>query len=112
MPTVSHDRNSLPVRSATILAPFSPTDAPSVARYSALVGGILYGISHRRTLMAEEHKHKAERAVHQREELIQQARKMWKEKQNPIKSSGIITNPEDPNFDLEKLIAKWEAESK
>ncbi|KAG8878858.1 hypothetical protein FRB97_002145, partial [Tulasnella sp. 331] len=101
MPTVSHDRNSLPVRSATILAPFSPTDAPSssrgtvvmsttvnVARYSALVGGILYGISHRRTLMAEEHKHKAERAVHQREELIQQARKMWKEKQNPIKSSG------------------------
>ena len=26
--------------------------------------------------------------------------------------SLVITNPEDPNFDLEKLIAKWESESK
>lgn len=24
----------------------------------------------------------------------------------------VITNPEDPQFDLEKLIAKWEADSK
>lgn len=27
-------------------------------------------------------------------------------------SLTVITNPEDPQFDLEKLIAKWEADSK
>lgn len=25
---------------------------------------------------------------------------------------AVVTDPEDPRFDLEKLIAKWEAESK
>lgn len=26
--------------------------------------------------------------------------------------STVITNPDDPNFDLEKVLAKWEAEYK
>ena len=27
-------------------------------------------------------------------------------------ATTVVTDPEDPRFDLEKLIAKWEAESK
>ena len=30
----------------------------------------------------------------------------------PSFSFPVVTDPEDPRFDLEKLIAKWESESK
>ncbi|KAG8904749.1 hypothetical protein FRC00_013793 [Tulasnella sp. 408] len=84
----------------------------NVVRYTGLIGGILYGISHRRTLQEQENHRKAEHAAHHREDLIKQARQAWKDKQEASKGSGLITNPDDPNFDLEKILAKWEAESK
>ncbi|KAG2118167.1 ATP synthase E chain-domain-containing protein [Suillus discolor] len=81
----------------------------NVARYSALLSGVFYGIYHRRSLQKAHDQEKEHHAIHQREQLISQARDAWRHKQeSPKESDGIITNPEDPRFDLEKLVAKWE----
>ncbi|KAI7644401.1 hypothetical protein KC319_g12313, partial [Hortaea werneckii] len=39
-----------------------------------------------------------------KEKLIQQARDEWQRKTQPQSGSGVISNPEDPNFDLEKYL--------
>ncbi|KAF7965273.1 hypothetical protein HWV62_28834 [Athelia sp. TMB] len=84
----------------------------NVARYSALATGVLYGILHRRTLQKAHDEHKEHHAIHQREHLIKEAKEAWRKKQEaPKNGGGIITDPEDPKFDLEKLFAKWEAEA-
>jgi len=81
-----------------------PSPTVNVVRYSALVGGIFYGIAHRRTLQAKENKRREHETEHHREELIAKARKAWLDSQKPPQKDGVITNPEDPNFDLEKWI--------
>ncbi|KAF7794338.1 hypothetical protein EIP86_005472 [Pleurotus ostreatoroseus] len=84
-----------------------------VVRYTALLSGIFYGISHRRTLQKAHDEEVKHHAIHEREHLIAQAKEAWKKKQEESsKSDGVITDPENPAFDLEKLIAKWESESK
>lgn len=80
----------------------------NVVRYTALLSGVVYGIYHRRTLQNAHDADKAHHAKHERETLIAQAKEAWKQKQAGNKD-GVISNPEDPRFDLEKLIAKWEA---
>ncbi|KAJ3774374.1 ATP synthase E chain-domain-containing protein [Lentinula raphanica] len=85
----------------------SPT--VNVARYSALFAGVFYGFYHRRTLQAAHNESKVQHAAHDREHLIAEAKEAWKNKQVAEKpSDDVITDPEDPRFDLEKLIAKWE----
>ncbi|TFK42028.1 ATP synthase E chain-domain-containing protein [Crucibulum laeve] len=83
----------------------------NVVRYSALVSGIAYGWYHRRTLQAAHTQHKVEQAVHDRERLVAEAKKAWKTKQEAVNDTTLVTDPEDPQFDLEKLIAKWEKSS-
>ena len=95
--------------------------------------GVFYGISHRRTLQKAHDEEVRKHAVHEREHLIAQAKEAWKKKQEPPKAGDgesllralpatlrhttttplatVVTDPEDPRFDLEKLIAKWETES-
>ncbi|KAG2155711.1 ATP synthase E chain-domain-containing protein [Suillus clintonianus] len=81
----------------------------NVARYTALLSGVFYGIYHRRSLQKAHDQDKEHHAIHQRTQLIAQAKDAWKHKQESAKGSdGVITNPEDPRFDLEKLVAKWE----
>ncbi|KAI0286838.1 ATP synthase E chain-domain-containing protein [Russula aff. rugulosa BPL654] len=80
----------------------------NVVRYTALLSGVFYGIYHRRTLQNAHDADKAHHAKHERETLIAQAKEAWKQKQAGDKD-GVISDPEDPRFDLEKLIAKWEA---
>jgi hypothetical protein len=58
-----------------------------VVRYSALLGGVFYGIAHRRTLQKEADAAKLEHAVHQREHLIAEAKEAWKKKQAESKNS-------------------------
>ncbi|THG95913.1 hypothetical protein EW026_g5823 [Hermanssonia centrifuga] len=85
----------------------------NVVRYTALLSGIFYGVSHRRTLQKAHDEDVKHHAVHEREHLIAQAKEAWKKKQDSSKNStGLVTDPEDPRFDLEKLLAKWESESK
>ncbi|KAJ6623055.1 ATP synthase E chain-domain-containing protein [Mycena sp. CBHHK59/15] len=82
----------------------------NVVRYTTLVAGVVYGWYHRRTLQVAHDVHKIETATHQREHLIAQAKEAWiKKQQEPKKSDSLVTDPEDPRFDLEKLIARWEA---
>ncbi|KAJ7116824.1 ATP synthase E chain-domain-containing protein [Mycena crocata] len=82
----------------------------NVVRYTALFTGVVYGWYHRRTLQAAYDVHKIEAAAHQREHLIAQAKDAWRKKQEAPKTTAdtLITDPEDPRFDLEKLIARWE----
>ncbi|KAK0233849.1 ATP synthase E chain-domain-containing protein [Armillaria fumosa] len=87
----------------------SPT--VNVARYTALFSGVVYGWYHRRSLQAAHNVHKTQHAEHERERLIAEAKEAWKKKQETAKApaaDSLITDPEDPRFDLEKLIAKWE----
>ncbi|OJA09791.1 hypothetical protein AZE42_08085 [Rhizopogon vesiculosus] len=83
----------------------------NVARYTALLSGVFYGIYHRRSLQKTHDLDKEHHAIHQREQLIAHAKDAWRQKQESAKGDGIITNPEDPRFDLEKLVAKWEKET-
>ncbi|KAJ7750199.1 ATP synthase E chain-domain-containing protein [Mycena metata] len=85
----------------------SPT--VNVVRYTALFTGVVYGWYHRRTLQAAHDVHKIEAAAYQREHLIAQAKEAWMKKQAAPPQSA--DDPEDPRFDLEKLIARWEATS-
>ncbi|KAG6874379.1 hypothetical protein C0995_015115 [Termitomyces sp. Mi166 len=80
----------------------SPT--VNVVRYSALAFGAVYGFYHRRTLQERHDQQKLEHAIHDRKRLIAEAQEAWKRK-NEAKSS---TDPEDPRFDLEKLLLSFE----
>ncbi|KAH9969151.1 ATP synthase E chain-domain-containing protein [Russula dissimulans] len=84
------------------------TPTVNVVRYTALLSGVFYGIYHRRTLQNAHDAEKAHHAKHERESLIAQAREAWKQKQAGDKD-GVISDPEHPHFDLEKLIAKMES---
>lgn len=67
-----------------------------VVRYSALIGGVLYGVMHRRTLQAKHDLKKEQHHAERREQLIQQAREAWRDKQQAAKGDGskfIISNP-------------------
>ncbi|KAJ8503593.1 hypothetical protein ONZ45_g10715 [Pleurotus djamor] len=83
----------------------------NVARYTALFTGVVYGWYHRRQLQADHEIQKQNHAVHERKKLIVEAKEAYKKQKAAPKDSGVVTDPEDPRFDLEKLIAKWEAES-
>ena len=50
-----------------------------VVRYTALLGGVFYGIFHRRTLQAQKNEHQRHEAVHAREELITRAKEAYKQ---------------------------------
>jgi len=84
----------------------------NVARYTALLSGVFYGIYHRRTLQKAHDQEKQHHAVHERQRLIVRAKEAWKKKQESENDGGVVTDPEDPRFDLEKLITKWETDSK
>ncbi|KAJ9095249.1 hypothetical protein QFC21_005615 [Naganishia friedmannii] len=89
----------------------SPT--VNVARYSALVFGIIYGIVHQNTLQAKYDENKATKAQARRAHLIEEARTAYAKKKAEDaagvskKGESLVTDPEAPNFDLEKLISSW-----
>ncbi|KIJ66426.1 hypothetical protein HYDPIDRAFT_109455 [Hydnomerulius pinastri MD-312] len=82
----------------------------NVARYTALFSGVFYGVYHRRSLQKAHDQDKEHHAIHHREQLISQAKDAFRQKKESAKSDGVISDPEDPRFDLEKLVAKWEKE--
>ncbi|KAH7105061.1 hypothetical protein BKA62DRAFT_767317 [Auriculariales sp. MPI-PUGE-AT-0066] len=106
-----------------------------VFRYTALATGIVYGIVHKRTLQSEHDKKKARmpstgastfctrRARHGRRSWPPRGPKAtavrtllhplrgWELETDGLFMHAVITDPEDPKFDLEKLIAKWEREA-
>ncbi|KAL4996557.1 ATP synthase E chain-domain-containing protein [Aspergillus recurvatus] len=78
----------------------------NVLRYSALVAGLVYGFYHQSSITAANRRAEAEREYARQERLIEQAKAEWKKKTQPQdnKSTGVITDPEDPKFDLEAFL--------
>jgi len=86
------------------------TPTVNVVRYTALFTGVFYGIWHRRTLQKAHDEEKIHHAKHDRQGLVVRAKEAWKKQQEAAKD-GVVTDPEDPRFDLEKLLASLEAQS-
>ncbi|POR31990.1 ATP synthase subunit e, mitochondrial [Tolypocladium paradoxum] len=85
----------------------------NVLRWSALAVGVFYGFSHQRTITvtqrAEHEKHEYEH----KQKLIDQAKAEFAKKKNPQPVSGgdVITDAQDPKFDLEKYLLQVAKES-
>ncbi|GBB86974.1 hypothetical protein RclHR1_13420003 [Rhizophagus clarus] len=76
-----------------------------VARWAALALGVTYGLVHRRSLVNSEAKKKAIAEYKHKEELINEAKLAYSASK---KHDDVITDPDHPNFDLEKLINHFE----
>jgi len=92
-----------------------------VVRYSALVGGIAYGILHRRSLQAKYDERIHQKATKHQEDLIKKAKEEYAKLQAakapapsangtcaPAHPDAVVFNPEDPNFNLDKVLAYLE----
>ncbi|KAL8846434.1 MAG: hypothetical protein Q9221_008479 [Calogaya cf. arnoldii] len=77
----------------------------NVLRYSALFAGVGYGLYRQNTFNAQSHKAKVDRDFAHQESLITQAKAEFKKKNMPqqsaTKGGQVISDPNDPKFDLE-----------
>ncbi|KAI4222621.1 MAG: hypothetical protein L6R36_006009 [Xanthoria steineri] len=77
----------------------------NVLRYSALFAGISYGFYHQSNINALNHKAKVDRDFAHQASLITQAKAEFKKKNMPqesvTKGGEVISDPNDPKFDLE-----------
>ncbi|KAJ5312311.1 hypothetical protein PENANT_c011G05092 [Penicillium antarcticum] len=92
------------------------TQGVNVLRYSALVAGLVYGVYHQSSLNSITKRTEIEHEYARKERLIEQAKAEYKKKTQPqeIKTqqpTGLITNFEDPKFDLEAFLQAKAAES-
>ncbi|KZV67623.1 hypothetical protein PENSPDRAFT_687958 [Peniophora sp. CONT] len=88
----------------------APSATVTVVRYTALATGILYGFVHNRTVQKQHAQQQAHHKQHHQEELLAKAKEAWKQKQAASATvDDTVTDPEDPRFDLEKVIAKYES---
>ncbi|KAF9542467.1 hypothetical protein EC957_001909 [Mortierella hygrophila] len=74
----------------------------NVARWSALAAGLVYGYVHHNTLTTLEHNRAEQKKIEHRDHLIAQAKVEWTKINTP--TGGVVTDPESPNFDLEKVL--------
>ncbi|KAK9723255.1 F1F0 ATP synthase subunit e, mitochondrial [Basidiobolus ranarum] len=91
------------------MAPASPL--VNVSRYAALVLGLSYGFVHRRNLEKSEGQKRIVREYQRKEDLIEEAKAAYAKKkiaETVAPSSGVITDPEHPDFDLEKVVEQFE----
>ncbi|KAF4594629.1 ATPase, F0 complex, subunit E [Ophiocordyceps camponoti-floridani] len=85
----------------------------NVLRWSALAVGVFYGFSHQRTIWATQKADHEKHDYEHKQKLIDQAKAEFARKQNPqpASSDDVITDVEDPRFDLEKYLVKMDKES-
>ncbi|KAF9926340.1 hypothetical protein FBU30_004037 [Linnemannia zychae] len=83
-------------------APAAVNPVRNVARWSALAAGLVYGYVHHNKLAAMEHNRAEQMKIEHRDQLIAQAKAEWVKMNSP--TGGVITDPENPNFDLEKAL--------
>ncbi|RSH93355.1 hypothetical protein EHS25_007711 [Saitozyma podzolica] len=82
----------------------------NVVRYTALLSGIAYGFVHQGTLQKTHDEEKVKHQFAHRQHLIEEAKKAYAAKLVAEKAGGakeVITNIDDPKFDLEKLLEAW-----
>ncbi|KAL8946574.1 MAG: hypothetical protein Q9222_007047 [Ikaeria aurantiellina] len=72
---------------------------------SALITGACYGLYHQSSITAQTHKAKVDREFQHQASLITQAKAEFKKKNMPpesiTKGGEVISDPNDPKFDLE-----------
>ncbi|KAM4055070.1 ATP synthase E chain domain-containing protein [Hirsutella rhossiliensis] len=80
----------------------------NVLRWSALGVGIFYGFSHQRTIRATQRAEHDKHEYQHKQKLIEQAKSEFAKKTNPKPASGddVVTDAQDPRFDLEKYLLK------
>ncbi|KAG0003089.1 hypothetical protein BGZ80_010783 [Entomortierella chlamydospora] len=83
-------------------APAAVNPVRNVARWSALAAGLVYGYVHHNNLTALEHNRAEKLKAEHRDQLIAKAKAEWVKMNTP--TGGVVTDPEDPNFDLEKVL--------
>ncbi|OCL12071.1 hypothetical protein AOQ84DRAFT_312823 [Glonium stellatum] len=87
----------------------------NVLRWSALGFGVFYGVYHQASISSREKIDKINRDYKHKEELITKAKAEWKKKTMPAESKtasgGIVTDPNDPKFDLEAFLTMKAAEN-
>ncbi|KAK2810246.1 hypothetical protein FQN50_003216 [Emmonsiellopsis sp. PD_5] len=87
----------------------------NVLRYSALAAGLFYGFYHQSSLNSQAKTAAIDREYHRKESLIAQAKAEYAKKNAPQESkpasSGLITDPDDKRFDLEKFLLAKAAET-
>ncbi|KAF2146579.1 uncharacterized protein K452DRAFT_294136 [Aplosporella prunicola CBS 121167] len=77
----------------------------NVLRWSALGLGLFYGVYHQAQISTKEKLDQSKREYAHKEDLIKKAKAEYAQKNAPASSkSDIITDPEHPNFDLEKFL--------
>ncbi|KAL1582424.1 hypothetical protein WHR41_08933 [Cladosporium halotolerans] len=79
----------------------------NVLRWGALAFGVFYGFTHQ-TAISSRDKIAAEKHEYERKEkLISDAKAAWAKKNAPPgQGSGLITDPNDPKFDLEAFLTQ------
>ncbi|KAG5518989.1 hypothetical protein PMAC_002520 [Pneumocystis sp. 'macacae'] len=82
--------------------------ALNIFRWSALVVGIGYGYTHRNNLAAKKKKKEEEALYKRKEEVIRKAQMEYTRLFMPLKTN-ILTDPNDPKFDLEAYLNDLES---
>jgi len=82
------------------------TPTVNILRWSFLTLGILYGFSHQRTLYKQQATHEAKQKYEKKEALITLAKAEYQKSLLPPDQRGdnVISNPDDPKFDLEAFL--------
>ncbi|KAG8421083.1 F1F0 ATP synthase subunit e, mitochondrial [Metarhizium acridum] len=87
----------------------------NVLRWSALAVGVFYGFSHQRTITATQRAEHAKHEWESKQKLIDRAKAEYAKKNNPAPAAAskddVVTDVNDPKFDLEKLLLKVSQES-
>ncbi|KAL2214081.1 ATP synthase subunit E [Sarocladium strictum] len=81
----------------------------NVIRWSALAFGVFFGFSHQRTITATQKAAHDQHEFEHKQKLIDQAKAEYAKLKNPApasKGDDVITDVQNPNFDLEKLLLK------
>ncbi|RUS21860.1 putative ATP synthase subunit E, mitochondrial [Endogone sp. FLAS-F59071] len=85
----------------------------NVARWSALGVGLVYGFWHNNSLHKAAAQKEVQLAYQHKVDLINEAKAAYaKNKLAEQLTTGVITDPENPSFDLEKFISYAEQEDK
>ncbi|KAK5722930.1 F1F0 ATP synthase subunit e, mitochondrial [Elasticomyces elasticus] len=77
----------------------------NVLRWSALVFGVFYGFSHQNAIYNKDKIVASQHEWDRKQSLIDQAKQEWRKKNDPSSGkNGVISDPENPKFDLEAYL--------
>ncbi|TKA68099.1 hypothetical protein B0A55_08572 [Friedmanniomyces simplex] len=78
----------------------------NLLRWSALVFGVFYGFSHQNAIHSRDKAAASQHEWDRKAQIIDQAKAEWKKRNEPSsgKGNGVISDPENPKFDLEAYL--------